>query len=36
MGFQLEGRLRRMIFTQGQYVDMLWFGLTVDEYQNMA
>jgi RimJ/RimL family protein N-acetyltransferase len=36
LGFQLEGRLRRMVFTQSQYVDALWFGLTCDEFRNLA
>ena len=33
LGFQLEGRLRRMIFTEGQYFDELFFGMTVEEYR---
>lgn len=32
LGFQREGRLRRMVFTEGQYVDAHVRGLTVEEY----
>ena len=32
LGFQQEGRLRRMVFTQGQHFDSLVFGLTAEEY----
>jgi RimJ/RimL family protein N-acetyltransferase len=32
LGFQLEGRLRRMIYTDGAYHDELIFGLTVEEF----
>ncbi len=32
LGFQLEGRHRRMIFTGGEYIDLLWFGLTAEEF----
>ena len=35
-GFTLEGRLRRMIFTHGQYFDALVYGLTDDEYAQRA
>ena len=33
LGFCLEGTLRRMVFTQGQYVDLLWFGMTREEFE---
>ena len=33
LNFKLEGRLRRMVYTQGDYVDVLWFGMTAEEYQ---
>ena len=33
LGFQLEGRLRRMGFTGGAYFDELWFGMTAEEFQ---
>lgn len=26
LGFQLEGRLREMVFTNGARVDLLWYG----------
>ncbi len=32
LGFQLEGRLRRMGYTQGEYFDHLIYGLTKEEY----
>lgn len=32
LGFQQEGRLRRELFTAGQYHDILIFGLTADEF----
>ncbi|GHO74064.1 N-acetyltransferase [Ktedonobacter sp. SOSP1-85] len=33
LGFQLEGRIRRAIFTKGQYFDVLNYGLTVEEFE---
>jgi RimJ/RimL family protein N-acetyltransferase len=33
LGFTLEGRLRRMIYTEGTYHDVLMFGLTDDEFE---
>jgi RimJ/RimL family protein N-acetyltransferase len=32
LGFTLEGRLREMIYTRGQYFDQLWYGMTAEEY----
>lgn len=32
LGFQLEGRLRRMVYTQGQYFDELYYGMTCEEF----
>jgi RimJ/RimL family protein N-acetyltransferase len=32
LGFQQEGRLRRMKFSQGQYHDELQFGMTQEEF----
>jgi RimJ/RimL family protein N-acetyltransferase len=32
LGFTLEGRLRRMIYTRGQYFDSLLYGLTLEEF----
>ncbi len=34
LGFQLEGRLRRMVFTAGEHVDELWFGMTCEEFRS--
>jgi RimJ/RimL family protein N-acetyltransferase len=33
LGFQLEGRLRRMVFTRGQYQDELYYGMTLEEFR---
>lgn len=33
LGFCLEGTVRRMVYTQGHYVDMLWYGMTAEEFQ---
>lgn len=33
MGFVLEGRVRRAIFTNGAYLDELFYGMTVEEWQ---
>ena len=32
LGFRLEGTLRRMIYTHGQYVDALYYGITAEEF----
>lgn len=32
LGFQQEGRLRRKIFTRGQYYDEVVFGMTAEEF----
>ena len=32
LGFQQEGRLRRTVFTRGQFYDELIFGLTAEEF----
>lgn len=32
LGFRLEGRLRRMVFTAGAHADEWWFGMTCEEY----
>jgi RimJ/RimL family protein N-acetyltransferase len=36
LGFQQEGRLRRVAFTGGDYHDMLVYGLTVDEWRESS
>jgi RimJ/RimL family protein N-acetyltransferase len=33
LGFCLEGTLRRMVFSRGQYFDLLWFGMTREEFE---
>lgn len=33
VGFVLEGRQRRTTYTRGQYHDMLWYGITVEEFR---
>lgn len=32
LGFTKEGSLRRMVFTRGQYYDLICFGITTEEY----
>ncbi len=34
LGFQLEGRLRRMIYTDGIYHDELVYGMTAEEFES--
>lgn len=33
LGFQLEGRIRRNVYTSGEFSDLLWYGLTVEEFR---
>lgn len=33
LGFRLEGRVRRMVYTRGEYFDLLWYGLTREEWE---
>jgi RimJ/RimL family protein N-acetyltransferase len=33
LGFQLEGRIRRMVFAGGKHYDSLIYGLTAEEFQ---
>jgi RimJ/RimL family protein N-acetyltransferase len=35
IGFQLEGTLRRMVFTRGQFHDVLLYGITKEEFCNL-
>ncbi len=35
LGFVEEGRLRRTVFTRGEWWDFLWFGLTVEEFREL-
>ena len=32
IGFILEGRLRRMMYAMGDYHDLLWYGMTKEEF----
>lgn len=32
LGFQHEGTHRRMIYSEGEYFDLEWYGLTVEEH----
>lgn len=32
LGFQLEGRIRRMVYTGGRYYDELYYGMTREEF----
>ncbi len=34
LGFQLEGRMRRTAYTRGTHVDLLWYGLTAEEFRD--
>lgn len=34
-GFVLEGRMRNMIFTRGQFFDLFLYGMTGEEFQNL-
>lgn len=34
LGFQLEGRQRRTTFTAGHFHDLLWYGMTVEEFRD--
>lgn len=36
LGFTLEGRLRRMVYTNGRHYDELYFGLTREEFDERA
>ena len=36
LGFQLEGRLRREIYTEGRYFDVLVFGMMAEEFAARA
>ena len=36
LGFQLEGRLRREVYTEGRYFDVLVFGMTAEEFAARA
>ncbi len=33
LGFEVEGRIRRAVFTGGLHSDLLWFGMTVEEFR---
>ena len=33
LGFQLEGRLRRMVYTRGAYHDVCVYGMTAEEHE---
>ncbi|MBU5439211.1 GNAT family N-acetyltransferase [Tissierella sp. MSJ-40] len=32
LGFKQEGRLRRMVYTNGDYFDEIYYGMTVEEF----
>jgi RimJ/RimL family protein N-acetyltransferase len=36
LGFTLEGRLRRMVYTGGQFHDALLYGMTREEFEGLA
>jgi RimJ/RimL family protein N-acetyltransferase len=33
LGFQVEGRLRRMVYTDGGFHDEVVYGMTVEEFR---
>lgn len=33
LGFLLEGTIRRMVYTRGEYFDLLWYGMTREEWE---
>jgi RimJ/RimL family protein N-acetyltransferase len=33
LGFKEEGRHRNMLFTRGSFIDVLWYGMTIDEFR---
>ena len=35
LGFTLEGRQRRSTFTRGQFHDVLWYGITAEEFREL-
>lgn len=35
LGFRLEGTIRDMVFTSGDYVDMLMYGMTASEFRKL-
>ena len=35
LGFVEEGRLRRTAFTRGAWWDLLWYGITVEEFREL-
>lgn len=36
LGFKREGRLRRMIYSHGQFFDLLTYGITAEEFDTMS
>ncbi len=34
-GFQLEGRIRNSVYTRGELSDLLWYGMTVEEFRTL-
>jgi RimJ/RimL family protein N-acetyltransferase len=35
LGFQREGTHRRMVYTQDHFVDVIWFGMTIEEFRSV-
>lgn len=35
LGFQREGTHRRMFYTHGYFVDIIWFGMTIEEFRSL-
>ncbi len=35
LGFQLEGRRRRVVYTHGEHSDMIEYGITIEEFRDL-
>lgn len=36
IGFKMEGRIRRMLYSHGQFFDLLTYGITNEEFDNIS
>lgn len=36
LGFKMEGRMRRMLYSHGQFFDLLTYGITSEEFEDMS
>jgi RimJ/RimL family protein N-acetyltransferase len=35
LGFQEEGLIRRSVYSRGEFSDLIWFGITVEEFRDL-